>query len=155
MKDSRFRFTRDGEIYFNKKKTKYTIEYNTYKDGSKIYFVAKEGHTVSLPQDYLADAKAEARELILEDEKAKKVWVVISEWCLEDRDSYGSTVHGVFKDFTEAKKVFLDEIIKADKTMEPMSTDSEEDTYSYGVWDLGRYTENHITIRIVESQITE
>lgn len=155
MKDSRFRFTRDGEVYFNKKKTKYTIEYNTYKDGSKIYFVAKEGHTVSLPQDYLADAKAEARALILEDEKARKVWVVISEWCLEDRDAYGSTVHGVFKDFAEAKKVFLDEIMEADKTMEPMSTECEEDAYSYAVWDLGRYTENHITVRIVESQITE
>jgi hypothetical protein len=155
MKDSRFRFTRDGEIYFNKKKTKYTIEYNTYKDKSKIYFVAKEGHTVSLPQDYLADAKAEARELILEDERARKVWVVISEWCLEDRDAYGSTVHGVFKDFAEAKKVFLDEALKADKTMEPMETDSEGDALSYAVWDLGRYTENHIAVRIVESQITE
>lgn len=155
MKDSRFRFARDGEVYFNKKKTKYTIEYNTYKDGGKIYFVAKEGHTVSLPQDYLADAKAEARKLILEDEKARKVWVVISEWCLEDRDAYGSTVHGVFKDFAEAKKVLLDEALKADKTMEPMDTDSEEDALSYAVWDLGRYTENHITVRIVESQITE
>jgi hypothetical protein len=155
MKDSRFRFARDGEVYFNKKKTKYTIEYNTYKDGSKIYFVAKEGHTVSLPQDYLADAKAEVRELILEDEKAKKVWVVISEWCLEDRDAYGSTVHGVFKDFAEAKKVFLDEALKADKTMEPMDTDSEEDAYKYAVWELGNYSGNHVTVKIVESKIIE
>jgi hypothetical protein len=155
MKDSRFRFARDGEVYFNKKKTKYTIEYNTYKDGSKIYFVAKEGHTVSLPQDYLADAKAEARRLILEDEKARKVWVVISEWCLEDRDAYGSTVHGVFKDFAEAKKVFLDEALKADKTMEPMDTDSEEDAYKYAVWELGNYSGNHVTVKIVESKIIE
>ena len=155
MKDSRFRFTRDGEVYFNKKKTKYTIEYNTYKDGSKIYFVTKEGHTVSLPQDYLADAKAEARELILEDEKAKKVWVVISEWNLEDRDSYGSTVHGVFKSYSEAKKIFIEEAIKADKDMEPMNTDSEEDAFSYAVWELGNYGGNHITVKIVESKITE
>lgn len=155
MKDSRFRFTRDGEIYFNKKKTKYTIEYNTYKDGSKIYFVAKEGHTVSLPQDYLADAKAEARELILEDEKARKVWVVISEWCLEDRDAYGSTVHGVFKDYTEARRAFIDEVNKADETIEPMDTDSEEDDYSYAVYELGNYNGNHITVKIVESQITD
>jgi hypothetical protein len=155
MKDSRFRFTRDGEVYFNKKKTKYTIEYNTYKDKSKIYFVVKEGHVVKLPQDCLADAKEKVRQLVLEDEESKRVWVVISEWCLEDRDAYGTTVHGVFKDFAEAKKVFIDEINKADRTMEPMDTDSEEDALSYAVWELGRYTENHITVRIVESQITE
>lgn len=155
MRDSRFRFTRDGEVYFNKKKTKYTIEYNTYKDGSKIYFVAKEGHTVSLPQDYLADAKAEARELILEDEKAKKVWVVISEWYLEGRDAYGSTVHGVFKDFAEARRVFIDESNKADETIGPMDTNSEEDAYNYTIYEQGNYHGNHITVRIVESQITD
>ena len=88
-------------------------------------------------------------------EENNKVWVVISEWSLEDHDSYGSTVHGVFKDYNKAKKVFLDEAIKADEIMEPMDTDSEEDAYSYAVWDLGRYTENHITVKIVESQVTE
>ncbi|MBO7731501.1 MAG: hypothetical protein J6S67_03085 [Methanobrevibacter sp.] len=156
MKDSRFRFTRDGEVYFNKKKTKYTIEYDTYDNGSKIYFIEKNGDTVSLPQDYLADAKAEVRKLILKEEEAKKkVWVVISEWNLEDRDSYGSTVHGVFKSYSEAKKIFLEEAINADKDMEPMNTDSEEDAFSYAVWELGNYGGNHITVKIVESKITE
>ncbi len=155
MKDSRFRFTRDGEVYFNKKKTEYAIEYNTYKDGGKIYFVTKNGHTVSLPQDYLADAKEEARKLILAEEEAKRVWVVISEWCFEDRDAYGSTVHGVFKSYQAAKKRFIEEAIKADKDMEPMSTDSEEDAYKYAVWELGNYSGNHVTVKIVESKIIE
>ena len=72
MKDSRFRFTRDGEVYFNKKKTKYTIEYDTYDNGSKIYFIEKNGDTVRLPQDYLADAKAEVRKLILKKKRLKR-----------------------------------------------------------------------------------
>ena len=85
----------------------------------------------------------------------EKVWVVISEWSLEDRDAYGSAVHGVFKEFKNAKKVFLDEAIKADEDMEPMSTDSEEDAFNYAVWEVGNYSGNHISIKIVESKITE
>ncbi len=99
--------------------------------------------------------KTKGMKPIDQDEKAKKVWVVISEWCLEDRDAYGSTVHGVFKDFAEAKKVFLDEALKADKTMEPMETDSKEDALNYAVWDLGNYLGNHVTVKIVESKIIE
>ena len=49
-------------------------------------------------------------------EENNKVWVVISEWSLEDHDSYGSTVHGVFKDYNKAKKVFLDEASKLMKS---------------------------------------
>lgn len=150
MKDSRFRFARDGEIYFKKKKTKYCIVNNEH-----VYWVSKEGCAASLPQSYLADAKEKARQIILAEEEAKKVWVVISEWNLEDRDAYGSTVHGVFKSYQAAKKIFIEEAIKADEDMEPMSTDSEEDAYSYAVWDLGNYSGNHITVKIVESKITE
>lgn len=155
MKDSRFRFARDGEIYFQKKKTGYRITMDTYKNRGGMYWVTKRGCTVSLPQDYLADAKEEARKLILAEEEAKRVWVVISEWCFEDRDAYGSTVHGVFASYQAAKKRFIEEAIKADEDMEPMSTDSEEDAYSYAVWDLGNYTGNHVTVKIVESKITE
>ena len=157
MKDSRFRFARDGEIYFKKKKTGYRITMDVCKDKGGMYWVSdtRRGCTVSLPQSYLADAKEEARKLILAEEEAKRVWVVISEWNLEDRDAYGSTVYGVFKSYQAARKKFIEETIKADKDMEPMSTDSEEDAYNYAVWDLGNYSGNHVTVKIVESKITE
>jgi len=155
MKDSRFRFARDGEIYFRKKKTGYRITMDTYKDRGGMYWVSRGGWTVSLPHDYLADAKEEAKRLILAEEEAKRVWVVISEWNLEDRDAYGSTVCGVFKSYQAARKRFIEEAIRADKDMEPMSTDSEEDAYNYAVWDLGNYSGNHVTVKIVESKITE
>lgn len=154
MKDSRFRFAREGEIYFKGKLTDYRITYNTYRDNSKIYFVEKNGRA-SFPFDYLAEAKAHARSLILEDEQKAKVWVVISEWTLEARDAYGSAVHGVFKDLQEAKKVWLDEVMKADSNMEFTETDSEENGLSYSVWELGNYIDNHINVKIVESKITE
>ena len=84
-----------------------------------------------------------------------EVWVVISEWNLEDRDAYGSTVHGVFKSYEKAKEVFLDEAVKADDTMEPMDTNSEEDIYNYVIWEQGNYLGNHITIKIIKSEIKE
>ena len=156
MKDSRFRFARDGEIYYNGKDTGYRIDPTVWKGGGKTYTVRK-GKRIIFPKEfsYIADAKMAARAAILEDEQKAKVWVVISDWTLEGRDIYGSTVHGVFKSYDEAKKVFLDEAIKADETMEPMSTDSEEDAFKYTVSELGNYTGNHITVRIVESKITE
>ncbi len=150
MKDSRFRFTSDGEIYFRKEKTEYYITKNAY-----AYWVTKKGCAVTLPQDYLADAKEAARQIILAEEEDKRVWVVISEWNLEDRNLYGSAVHGVFKDYQVAKKRFVEEAIKAKADIEPMSTHSEEDSHRYAVWELGNYTGNHITVKIVESEITE
>jgi hypothetical protein len=155
MKDSRFRFARDGEIYFQKKKTEYRITMDTYKDRGGMYWVTRRGCTVSLPQDYLADAKEEARKLILAEEEAKKVWVVISEWNLEDRDSYGSTVVGVYKEYKRAKEALIREANEADKTMEPMNTDSEEDVFSYSVMEIGNYSGNHITIKIIGSMVIE
>ena len=156
MKDSRFRFARDGEIYYNGKDTGYRIDPTVWKGGGKTYTV-KKGKRIIFPKEfnYIAEAKMAARAAILEDEQKAKVWVVMSDWTLEARDTHGSTVHGVFKDLQEAKKVWLDEVMRADSNMEFTETDSEEKGLSYSIWELGNYADNHINVKVVESKITE